>query len=186
MCKLMCLYIHGCVLIIKYMGKVMSFRRISQMSIMLESTSMERMASYEVMPRKHANRSTSADAWNLLDTKDQTSNRKAFVYFRKSEMHSTFLNIVLMKSWNVNTRFSFLPLSLCWYLFLALFHLTAADGPGDRFIIGESQAGEQVRFRSLKDTADVYFTDFEHSILSIQYQHCGNLKEVWVRRLSKG
>lgn len=29
-------------------------------------------------------------------------------------------------------------------------HLTAADGPGDRFIIGESQAGEQVRFIGLK------------------------------------
>jgi hypothetical protein len=54
---------------------------------------------------------------------------------------------------------------------LALLHLTAADGPGDRFIIGESQAGEQVSFISLKDTEDFCFTDSGHPIISFQYQH---------------
>lgn len=39
-------------------------------------------------------------------------------------------------------------------------HLTAADGPGDRFIIGESQAGEQVRFTGLKSPEDFSFMDF--------------------------
>lgn len=39
-------------------------------------------------------------------------------------------------------------------------HLTAADGPGDRFIIGESQAGEQVRFIGLKGPEDFSVMDF--------------------------
>lgn len=63
-------------------------------------------------------------------------------------------------------------------------HLTAADGPGDRFIIGESQAGEQVRFISLKGPKDFSFMDF--GLLILDFCHCcnGNLRE-GLDRLSK-
>lgn len=56
-------------------------------------------------------------------------------------------------------------------------HLTAADGPGDRFIIGESQAGEQVRFIGLTGPKDFSFMDFHDLLLSF-YHHCkGNLRD---------
>ena len=44
-------------------------------------------------------------------------------------------------------------------------HLTAADGPGDRFIIGESQAGEQVRFIGRTGPKDFSFVDLQGLIL---------------------
>lgn len=67
---------------------------------------------------------------------------------------------------------------------LASVHLTAADGPGDRFIIGESQAGEQVRFIGLKSPKDFSFIAFQH--LTLDFCHCcnGNLRE-GLNRLSK-
>lgn len=59
----------------------------------------------------------------------------------------TQLNDTLL---HTHTRF---PLHTCVML-LNLSFISAADGPGDRFIIGESQAGEQVRAHV--DTLDTH------------------------------
>lgn len=56
-------------------------------------------------------------------------------------------------------------------------HPTAADGPGDRFIIGESQAGEQVSFIGLKGHKDFSFMDFQDLILNFYHHFNGNLRE---------
>lgn len=45
-------------------------------------------------------------------------------------------------------------------MLLNLSFILAADGPGDRFIIGESQAGEQVRAHI--DTLDTYTLFLAH------------------------
>lgn len=98
----------------------------------------------------------------MMDTKDQTSSNITIVWSKRSEKYSIFLKLYLI--FDSILKFQYWILISC-YRYILMFvlvsvHLTAADGPGDRFIIGESQAGEQVRFIGLKGPKDFSFVDF--------------------------